>query len=861
MNLKHLALVLALGCAVGASAAEYREHRGVYLTPYVEDWPTGPINSRNAETHKNILRRNLDRLQANGINVLYFAVRPLCDAAYKSRYEPWSASFSGTRGVAPPFDPLEFVIEECHSRGIEVYTWLNAYRYCTSYKHGESELDYEITHPEWLLVQDHETILNPALEEVKQRVCDVAADIVDNYDIDGFLFDDYYYSNPTPMEVDAEYYEAAKKADDSIGDQLTWRINNVSSMIERVSKTVKSHKPWVVFGIKPAGVASPPNIRDYGLEPSPSNIREQDWQYKAVAADPIYWYSQHYCDFMAPQIYWCDLYTPLQEWWSVASRKFDRHLYSAVSLTKFSDFGSAEYAREAEFGRTTLAANTYGIGFFRWKFYMYNQEKIEGKATDFYAYMGEHAFATPALAPVRPWNNVYAPAYITGLRRDGSTLVWDEVPGMRYVIYAFREGEEQKPFNTNIVQVRYTNSFDIPEALTGLTFGVSVYDRYGNEYSMSTEGASTAEAVVPRLTYPEDGATSCDLFDFVWEPTGCDNVLEVSDAPDFGTVLVQMPTSESSLNSFVLNNMETGKKYYWRVRTSAPNAPVGVSEVRSFTASRVAMTAPTGQEETLTPTLSWTPAFEGADYFVEVSRNAQFSKIDYTAETSETSIVPEAGALLSGHAYWVRVTARRQGHESRSDVMTFATADLHHESPLFITPAYAGAEIHSNESVCIEPIVGTASMVIQISETEDFPTRKRYQLTLRNGASATPGLGSIRIAGKALEDGVTYYVRTASNYFLQESSTKEQQSDFRVSSFVYNATEGVSDAAVDASEIFVDSENMLQLPEAGISVAVYGADGRCVMNIGAADSTVDLNSLATGFYVIRAGIHSLKWMK
>ena len=861
MNFKLPVLLLALGGALYSSAADYREHRGVYLTPYVSDWPTAAITAQNAESHKNIFRRNIERLKENGINVLYFAVRPMCDAAYKSKYEPWSSSFSGKRGVEPPFDPLEFVIEECHSRGIEVYTWLNAYRYCSRYKHGESELDYELTHPEWLLVQEHETILNPALEEVKQRVCDVAADIVSNYDIDGFLFDDYYYSNPTPMEVDAEYYEAAKAADPTIGDQLKWRQNNVSSMIDRVSKTVKGLKPWVVFGIKPAGVANPPDIRDYGLEPWPSSYPEQDWQYKAVAADPIYWYSQHYCDFMAPQIYWCELYTPLQSWWSDVSRKFDRHLYSAVSMSKFDDFGCDEFAREADFGRTTLADNTYGIGFFRWQFYMYSKEKIDGKVEDFYSYMGRTAFNIPALAPIRPWNNVYAPAYVSGLHRDGATLAWDEVPGMRYVVYAFRAGEELKPYNNNLVQVRYTNSFDIPEDMTDMTFGVSVYDRYGNEYSMTTEGATQGEAVVAKLVYPEDGAVASDLFDFVWQPTGADNVLEVSSSADFSDILVQMPTSGESLNSFVLNNMEDGGKYYWRVRTTAANAPVGTSEVRSFTASRVAMTTPNTTAESITPTFSWTPAFDGTTYRLEVSRNSQFSIIDYTAETTESTHTPEAGSLLSGHAYWARVTAVRDGHQSQSKVLTFSTADVVYDAPMFENPAFADAEIHSNEGVKVTAMPGVSSLLIQISETEDFPTRKRYQLTLKNGDTSTPGLGDIRIAGKALEDGVKYYVRTASKYYTQDSSSKENQSDFRTTTFVYNATQGISDAVADAASILIDADNVLHLPAAGLSVKVYAADGRCVMSTDHAPQSVDLGGLPAGFYVVHAAGHTLKWAK
>lgn len=63
----------------------------------------------------------LDKLESANINTVFFQIRGRCDAMYKSSYEPWSSDLVATRGMDPGYDPLEFVIEEGHKRGIEVH--------------------------------------------------------------------------------------------------------------------------------------------------------------------------------------------------------------------------------------------------------------------------------------------------------------------------------------------------------------------------------------------------------------------------------------------------------------------------------------------------------------------------------------------------------------------------------------------------------------------------------------------------------------------------------------------------------------------------------------------------------------------
>ena len=861
---KLLLFLIASLTILPVTAADFREHRAVWTTAYLNDWPSGNVTKQNAKTHQNILSKKLDKFQEQNVNVIHFHVRAFCDAIYKSSYEPWSKLITGTRGLEPPFDPLEFMLQEAHARGIEVYAWVNPYRYCGQYQHeNDSELEYKISHPEWLIYQDRETILNPALEEVQQRICDVVNEIVTNYDVDGVIFDDYFYSNPTPLELDVDLYNAAKEADPTVGSHIEWRVANVNKMVDRVYDTIKAAKPYVVFGISPAGVASPPNIEsEYGLEPAP----DYDWQYDAIASDPLNWYKEHNIDFMAPQIYWPSKFNSLQEWWSMAANKFQRHLYTAVTLSDYSNYLSSEYVREVLYSRDLLPQNQNGIGFFRYGLYTTEQEKIDGKVYSFDEIIGNKAYSTPALSPLRPWNNVYAPANVTGLKREGNILSWDAVEGMRYTIYSFAEGQPQMPYSENLVQVLYTNSYEIPEELAGTTFGVAVYDRYGNEYSMSTEGASLGEAKKVVLTYPANDEKAADLFDFAWEDAGCSYVVEVATDAEFTDIVTMVTTSETTMSSFNIPNMEEGKTYYWRVRTHGVNAPAGVSETYSFIASRIAVTGPVSESEPITPTITWTPAYEGANYRVEIARNKNFAEslIDYTAETTEASHTVADAKLLSGYKYYVRVTAMRNGRSSASDVATFSTADIIYGAPKFVNPQTDGATIHSNQSVIVEDWKGMNSISVSISDSESFPARKSYKATLKDGETSTKELGEIKVASKALVDGQIYYVRICGNYFTQDSSSKEKETEYTVSTFVYSAEAGISDMITDDENPSIDAEGILSMPVEGNNVDVYTADGSMVMSVAGAGLTANLSELAPGLYIVKvSGLTpaTLKWVK
>lgn len=117
-------------CAQYPSPKE--ELRGVWIAALGIDWPSSQGTTQTViENQKNQLINIMDSHRSYGLNSIFLHMRPICDALYKSSYEPWSHYITGTQGVPPSdpeYDPLKFAIEEAHKRGMELHAWLNPYR-------------------------------------------------------------------------------------------------------------------------------------------------------------------------------------------------------------------------------------------------------------------------------------------------------------------------------------------------------------------------------------------------------------------------------------------------------------------------------------------------------------------------------------------------------------------------------------------------------------------------------------------------------------------------------------------------------------------------------------------------------------
>lgn len=500
-----LAAVLLAIAALPMSSGVKREVRSVWMaTVWALDWPS---STSSTTAQKNEMVKYLDVLQKNNFNAVYFQVRTMSDAFYKSSYEPWSSYLTGTRGKDPGWDPLAFVVEECHKRGMECHAWVNPYRFSTGSNWSTAQ-DQALKSAGMLLAYTKSdgkttTILNPGLESVRKRIVDVCKEIISNYDVDGLVFDDYFYPEGIPVTSSAGDYDLWQKSGASMtfGD---WRRNNVNQMVADVYKMVQQQKPYVRFGISPAGAActSAAVAAKHRIDRCPV---ASDWQYDGIFSDPVAWLEAGTIDYISPQLYWktnhkTNPFGPMTKWWSYVAKHFGRHHYASHSISFLNSSNTTgdweEIGKQVQFSRDYTENEAPGAVF-------YSAAYVTGKKqSGFGEWLQVNKFQNKALTPAIDWKKSdLEKVQVSALSKRATVLSWAGVDNVRYSVYAVPESVNVETLDSNIpaeylLGVSYKTTYTMPDdKKSGYNYAVCVLDRYGNEYEPVYYGQSGVECI------------------------------------------------------------------------------------------------------------------------------------------------------------------------------------------------------------------------------------------------------------------------------------------------------------------------------------------------------------------------------
>jgi uncharacterized lipoprotein YddW (UPF0748 family) len=410
-----------------------REFRAAWVATVGNiDWPSR--KGLSSEQQQKELVAILDQLVALKLNAVIFQVRPMCDALYASKLEPWSEFLTGTLGKAPEplYDPLESAVKEAHARGLELHAWFNPYRAHQPSAISPIPANHLVkSRPDLAKKYGKHYWLNPTNQEVIDHSLAVIKDVVRRYDIDGIHLDDYFYPykengpDGKPLDFpDDDTWDAYQKNGGTLSRD-DWRRDAVNRFVEHMYRETKAQKPWVKVGISPFGIWRPDN---------PPGIAGLD-QYAVLYADAKLWFNQGWVDYLSPQLYWPihqekQSYPKLLAWWA-GENSNGRHLWPGNSASRAvsANVPPTELVDEIKLTRAQKGAT--GNIFFSMKSLQRNQKVIDSL---------RRVYAEPALAPASPWLAKPPPEKpLFGWKVDsGKRSLQIEVPGPSIRLFVIR---------------------------------------------------------------------------------------------------------------------------------------------------------------------------------------------------------------------------------------------------------------------------------------------------------------------------------------------------------------------------------------------------------------------------------------
>lgn len=483
--------ILIVFCSVQLWAVPIpkREFRAVWIATVGNiDWPSK--QGLSADIQKQEFLDILKRTKANGLNAVIVQIRPAADALYDSPYENWSRYLSGKQGQPPSpyYDPLQFMIDECHKQCIEFHAWLNPFRALVDASknlHTPSHITYQ--QPSWFLRYGGKLYFDPGIPEVRAYFIKIVLDIVQRYDVDAIHFDDYFYPYRIAGQEFPDHRSFAVSGKTWMNRE-DWRRENVNILIETLAEKIKKEKAWVKFGISPFGV-----WRNAKKDPEGSLTNAGQTNYDDLFADVLLWLKKGWIDYILPQLYWekghqAADYDELIRWWS--NHAYGRHLYVGHGIyqvgtsTKVCWKSMNEVEYQVEVTRTTK--NVQGSSF-----YSANAFKKDFCGLN---YSFEHSiYPRKALLPLMPWiqsSKPPAPVLKNQRNQDGREMLsWTTegpIHDLQFAVYRFEKNEQVDILEgKHLIDIVRGNQYILPPNSGGFKYVVTALNRLHVESAAS----------------------------------------------------------------------------------------------------------------------------------------------------------------------------------------------------------------------------------------------------------------------------------------------------------------------------------------------------------------------------------------
>lgn len=438
------------------------EVRAVWLTTIGGiDWPHSYAQSeRSAEKQKEELRAILDRLQKANINTVLLQTRIRATTIYPSQYEPWDGCLSGFPGKSPGYDALQFAIDECHKRGMEVHAWVVTIPVGKWNSYGCRQLRKRF--PRLIKRIDQDGYMDPEATQTGCYLAEMCREIVQRYDVDGIHLDYIRYPETWKFRI-------AK-------DQAR---GNITRIVEKIHQAVKKEKPWVKMSCSPIG-----KFDDL------SRYWSHGWNaYTKVAQDAQAWLKDGLMDELFPMMYFRgDQFFPFAIDWK-------EHSYGKIIAP-----GLGIYfldPKEGKWNISDITSELYhlrnigeGHAFFRNKFLLDNHQGV-------YDFVTAHFNRYPALVPPMTWESNKRPQQPVTLcieENEGTTtLRWDnslqyedgtaiKTPSIYNNVYASKEYPVDVHDARNLILTRTTRrQLTTRTGNTPTYYAVTTTDGFGNE--------------------------------------------------------------------------------------------------------------------------------------------------------------------------------------------------------------------------------------------------------------------------------------------------------------------------------------------------------------------------------------------